>query len=50
MSEEHYIRLLCRTQWRDEGDLTPPKILRPHECFWWHLEVRMIEQEEAQSA
>ena len=49
MSEEYFIRLMCRTQWRDEGDLTPPNLTQ-QEREWWHKEAAKIEQEEAQSA
>jgi len=50
MSEQDFIKLMCRTQWRDEGDLTPPKSLTENGRKYWVQEARIIEQEELQSA
>lgn len=50
MSEQDFIKLMIRTQYRDEGDLTPPKSLSENARKLWAQEARVIELEELQSA
>lgn len=49
MSNEYFIRQLCRQKWRYEGDLTASPVLSKSEYNWWLDECHKIEQEEAQS-
>ncbi len=50
MSEEQFIQLMCRTQWREEGDLKAPPVLSQQERQWWIKDARKIELEESESA
>ncbi len=50
MSPENFIQLMCRTQWREEGDLKAPSVLTQQEREYWVKEARKIELEEMQSA
>ncbi len=50
MGSEDFIKLMVRTQWRDESDLKAPPVLTRQEREYWVKEARKIELEEMQSA
>ncbi len=45
-----WIRLQCRTQYREEGSTNPPKSLNGDDLKVWRDEERKIAQEEMRSA
>lgn len=50
MNKENIIKLRVRILYREENDLTPPKILTDKERELWNEEAHIIALEENQSA
>lgn len=48
--DEWWIRLLCRTQYREENSTEPPKNLSTKDLAIWRDEAIKINNEESQSA